>query len=82
MTPSPEILAQTDPPLQKVVSFDTFCLVARQRYKIEKKVPLQLIRSRHELYARYKIEKEVPLQLIRSRHELSNEPSTKVLRCP
>ena len=30
-TPSPEILAQTDPPLQKAVSFDTFCLVARQR---------------------------------------------------
>jgi len=28
------------------------------------------------------IEKEVPLHLTRTRHGLSNEPSTKVLRCP
>jgi len=28
------------------------------------------------------IEKEIQLHLIRTRHRLSNEPSTKVLRCP
>jgi len=60
-TPSPEILAQTDPPLLKAASFDTFCLVARHPQEIEK---------------------EVQLHLTRTRHGLSNEPSTKVLRCP
>ena len=31
MIPSPKTLAQSDSSLQEVVSFDTFCLVARQR---------------------------------------------------
>jgi len=39
-TPSPEIFAQTDPPLLKAASIDTFCLVAPQWYEIEKELQL------------------------------------------
>ena len=39
-TPSPEILAQSDPHLLKAASFDTFCLVAPQPEEIEKEVQL------------------------------------------
>jgi len=49
MTPSPWNFGSFDSPLWQAVSFDTFCLVARQRQEIEKEVQLQLKRSRHVL---------------------------------